>query len=172
MAGAGPAGADSLKRQTQAEADRKSAGCLSCHVGIEPMHESKRVKLGCSDCHGGNSGVSAGGAAPGSDDYVAARNEAHVQPEYPERWANAEGQPSSANPVRSYTLLNDESPEFIQFFNPGDLRVADQTCGVDGCHPKEVLKVRKSIMTTSAMLWGGAAYNNGIVSVKNYILGE
>jgi hypothetical protein len=165
-------GAESLKSQTRAEADRKSAGCVSCHVGIEPMHESPRVKLGCTDCHGGNSGVSAGGAAPGSDAYVAARDEAHVQPENPERWVNAKGQPSSANPVRSYTLLNDESPEFIQFFNPGDLRVADQTCGAEGCHPKEVLKVRKSIMTTSAMLWGGAAYNNGIVSVKNYILGE
>ena len=167
-----PATAESLKRQTQGEADRKSAGCVSCHAGIEPMHESKRVKLGCTDCHGGNSGVGSNGAEPGSEAYLAARDEAHVQPENPARWANAEGQPSAANPVRSYTLLNDESPEFIQFFNPGDLRVADRTCGVDGCHPKEVLKVQKSIMTTSAMLWGGAAYNNGIVSVKNYILGE
>jgi hypothetical protein len=75
------------------------------------MHESPRVKLGCTDCHGGNAGVGAGGAAPGSDAYVAARDEAHVQPEYPERWENAQGQPSSANPVRSYTLLNEESPE-------------------------------------------------------------
>jgi len=172
LAIAAQAGAESLKRQTQAEADRKSAGCVSCHVGIEPMHESKRVKLGCTDCHGGNVGVSANGAAPGSAAYAAARDEAHVLPEHPEHWENAQGQPSSANPVRSYALLNDESPEFIRFFNPGDLRVAPETCGEAGCHPKEVLKVQKSIMTTSAMLWGGAAYNNGIVSVKNYILGE
>ena len=36
----------------------------------------------------------------------------------PEAWD------SSANPVRSYTLLNHESPEFVRFVNPGDLRVA------------------------------------------------
>ena len=27
-------------------------------------------------------------------------------------------------------------------------------------------------MATGAMLWGGAAYNNGILPFKNYILGE
>ena len=27
-------------------------------------------------------------------------------------------------------------------------------------------------MATSAMLWGGAAYNNGILPYKRYILGE
>ena len=27
-------------------------------------------------------------------------------------------------------------------------------------------------MSTSAMLWGGAAYNNGILPFKHYILGE
>ncbi len=27
-------------------------------------------------------------------------------------------------------------------------------------------------MATGAMLWGGASYNNGIVPLKNYILGE
>src|SRR5574341_966727 len=36
-----PAG--TLLRQTQAEADAKSAGCLTCHSGIEPMHKSEQV---------------------------------------------------------------------------------------------------------------------------------
>jgi hypothetical protein len=27
-------------------------------------------------------------------------------------------------------------------------------------------------MATSAMLWGGAAYNNGILPFKRYMLGE
>src|SRR2546430_1491382 len=41
--------------QTQAEADRKSVGCLQCHQGIEPMHRAEQnVVLGCIDCHGGN----------------------------------------------------------------------------------------------------------------------
>jgi hypothetical protein len=30
----------------------------------------------------------------------------------------------------------------------------------------------RSLMATGAMLWGGAAYNNGIVPFKNYIFGE
>ena len=31
---------------------------------------------------------------------------------------------------------------------------------------------KRSIMATGAMLWGGAAYNNGILPFKNYLLGE
>ena len=52
-------------RQTRAEADAKSAGCLSCHAGIEPMHEATTVVIGCTDCHGGDAQANAGGAAAG-----------------------------------------------------------------------------------------------------------
>ena len=43
-------------RQTRAEADRNSAGCLSCHTTLDAptMHLSPAVHLGCTDCHGGN----------------------------------------------------------------------------------------------------------------------
>jgi hypothetical protein len=140
-----------LMRQSQADVEKKSKSCLRCHAQIESMHKSPAVKLGCTDCHLGNAEAQK-------------MMEAHVQPRYPERWETA------ANPVRSYTLLNDEKPEFIRFVNPGDLRVADEACGQ--CHSKEVLKVKKSMMTTTTLLWGGAAYNNGILSVKNYVLGE
>ena len=44
--------------------------------------------------------------------------QAHVWPRFPDAWG------TSGNPVRSYTLLNHESPEFIRFVNPGDLRIA------------------------------------------------
>jgi hypothetical protein len=142
---------NTLIRQTQEEADRKSKGCLKCHTGIESMHKSPAVKLGCTDCHGGNA-------------EARTRGQAHIKPRDERRW------PSAANPARTYTLLNDEKPEFIRFINPGDLRVVDQTCAP--CHAQEVLNVKKSMMTTSSLLWGGAAYNNGIVSAKNYILGE
>lgn len=138
-------------RQTDEMVMRKSEGCLSCHAGSEKMHKSPAVKLGCIDCHGGNP-------------RTRVKENAHVQPRFPERW------PSAANPIRSYTLLNDESPDFVKFINPGDLRVANETCGA--CHGDIVLNVKKSMMTTSALLWGGAAYNNGIVSTKNYIFGE
>jgi hypothetical protein len=174
--GAGHARADTeetpLLRQTQEEADAKSTGCLSCHTNIEPMHASEQVKLGCTDCHGGDVKPSAGSAAPGSPQYEDAKNAAHVPPRFPKAWEDPThpGRRSAANPERTYTLLNRESPEFIRFINPGDLRIADESCG--SCHTKEVVRVKKSIMATTALLWGGAAYNNGIVSVKNYIFGE
>ncbi|MBU1140653.1 MAG: amino acid ABC transporter substrate-binding protein, partial [Proteobacteria bacterium] len=30
--------------------------------------------------------------------------------------------------------------------NPGDLRVVEKTCGIEGCHPKDVKKVMNSLM--------------------------
>ena len=78
--------------------------------------------------------------------------------------------PSSAKPERTYTLLNRESPEFMRFINPGDLRAAREACGA--CHLPIIQAAERSLMATSAMLWGGAAYNNGILPYKRYILGE
>ncbi len=62
-----------LLRQTQAEADAKSTGCLSCHAGIEPMHASEQVKLGCTDCHGGDAAIGAASAQRGTPEYDQAR---------------------------------------------------------------------------------------------------
>ncbi|MBT8115888.1 MAG: hypothetical protein KJP04_10915, partial [Arenicella sp.] len=78
--------------------------------------------------------------------------------------------PSSANPPHAYALLNKESPEYVRFVNPGDYRVAEEACGA--CHLPIIKAAKRSLMSTSAMLWGGAAYNNGILPFKNYILGE
>ena len=129
-------------------ADAKSAGCVTCHHGQRDPHgKPESVQLGCTDCHGGN---------PQTGD----KHLAHVLPRFPEAWGN------SANPVRSYTLLNHESPEFIRFVNPGDLRVAHLSCGTANCHANQVLQVRKSMMTHGAMLWGAALYNNGAVPQK------
>ena len=80
------------------------------------------------------------------------------------------GRVSSANPERSYTLLLAESPEFVRFVNPGDLRVAQETCGT--CHQDEVNRVLKSPMTTSSIFFGAAGYANGIVGQKLSALGE
>ena len=137
--------------QTQAAADAKSSGCLTCHKNIEPMHASPAVRLGCTDCHGGNAGATT-------------KEQAHVKPLHSEIWR------SSANPPRTYTALLQESPEFVKFINPGDLRVADETCG--SCHQKEVNAVPRSTMTTSSVFWAAAAYANGILPTKKAILGE
>ena len=155
--------------QTKAEAERKSEGCLTCHVRTdEPsMHANPGVVLGCTDCHGGEATVSLPrGSAPGDFTYRATLDRAHVQPRYPKTWHY----PSSANPAGSYTLLNKESPEFVRFVNPSDYRVVEEACGA--CHQPVINAAKTSIMATGAMFWGGAAYNNGILPFKNYILGE
>jgi hypothetical protein len=138
--------------QSQLDADKKSIGCPECHKGSEPMHASKNVVLGCTDCHGGN-------ATPGLK-----QTQAHVAPRNPVFWQ------SSANPNDSTVLLNHESREFIKFVNPGDLRVAEETCGP--CHGDIVKNVGHSMMRHGGMLWGAALYNNGAFNQKNYRFGQ
>ena len=138
--------------QTQAEADAKSSGCNQCHSGIEPMHAASHVVLGCTDCHGGNPSRGL------------RKEQAHVLPKNKDFWK------TSANPPRSDVRLNHESPEFIRFMNPGDLRVADQSCGV--CHSAITRNVHHSMMNHGAMLWGAALYNNGGFHLKNYRFGQ
>ena len=154
--------------QTQEEADTKSAGCVSCHTSSDSatMHASAAVVLGCTDCHGGAADVFAPAAVGSGGPYDDARDRAHVQPRYPELWHY----PSSANPERSYTLLNRESPEYVRFVNPSDYRIASEACGA--CHQPIIDANIRSLMATGAMLWGAAAYNNGILPFKDYILGE
>jgi hypothetical protein len=155
--------------QTPEAVQEKSAGCYSCHTRTdEPsMHASPAVRLGCTDCHGGDAAVM-GNPNLGFTDpaYVAARDKAHVLPRYPRSW----NWPDSANPKRSYTLLNREAPEFVRFVNPGDYRVVREACGA--CHLEIIVASERSLMASTAMLWGGAAYNNGIIPYKNYIFGE
>ncbi len=155
--------------QTLDEMMAKSEGCASCHVRTDAptMHESPAVRLGCTDCHGGDATVRGDSDLPHDHpDYVAARERAHVLPRYPESWHY----PSSANPRQSYALLNREAPEFIRFVNPSDYRVAREACGA--CHLETIEAGERSLMATGAMFFGGAAYNNGVVPFKNYILGE
>lgn len=147
----------------------KSEGCVSCHSAMasHTMHANPAVKLGCIDCHGGNAAVSrTPKQLKDSAEYAALRDAAHVLPRFPGAWHY----PSSANPERTYTLLNKEAPEFIRFINPGDLRAADKACG--NCHQDIIEASKRSMHATGAMLWGGAAYNNGILPYKQYFLGE
>jgi len=157
------------KWQPQTSITEKSAGCMSCHETTdEPsMHKTEGVPLGCTDCHGGNAkSFKPTNGAPSEKAYREALDKAHVQPLYPSTW----NYPSSANPERTYALLNRESPEFIRFINPSDYRVVDEGCGA--CHAGAIQAAKTSIMSTGAMLWGGASYNNGILPFKRYILGE
>ncbi|HKF25497.1 MAG TPA: hypothetical protein VKB24_05960, partial [Candidatus Acidoferrum sp.] len=91
------------------------------------MHPTKTVRLGCTDCHGGNSsaGVEAG-TAQNSPEYSGAKEKAHVRPRDPAF------QNRGALPERAFTKWLEESAEYVKFVNPGDLRVAAETCGATG----------------------------------------
>jgi hypothetical protein len=160
-------GQDLRLRQTPVDVDAKSAGCQSCHTATDSatMHKSSFVRIGCIDCHGGDASINVGaGSSPQSSEYQAAKKKAHPQPKVLSS--------SSANPVRAYTDWLKEDSEYIRFVNPGDLRVAATTCGTSGCHSSEVQKVRTSMMTHGAMLWGAALYNNGAFPMKTPHFGE
>jgi hypothetical protein len=144
-------------------------GCVSCHgqTDAASAHESPAVHVTCTACHGGNASVSiAAGIAAGSSEYEKAKRTAHVLPKDASLWK------TSANPERSNTALNRESPEFVRFVNPGDLRVAKEACGTEKCHPRTVDDVSTSMMRHGAMLWSAALYNNGGLPVKNALFGE
>src|SRR5437763_2376263 len=117
------------------------------------MHKAEQnVVLGCTDCHGGR-------PARGLT-----KEQAHILPKNIEFWK------ASAKPPNSNAWLNHESPEFIRFLNPGDLRVAQQSCGL--CHGEIIRNVDHSMMNHGAMLWGAALYNNGAYPEKNYRFGQ
>jgi hypothetical protein len=155
--------------ETRAQADTRSAACVKCHGPSDQstMHRTPAVVLGCVDCHGGDARVPVPDGLTRSDPrYGALRDAAHVLPLYPRAW----NFPHSAKPKESYTLLNREAPQFVRFVNPSDYRVARLACGA--CHLAQIQASERSLMSTGAMLWGGAAYNNGILPYKSYILGE
>ena len=180
------------KTQSDEEVKNKSTGCMTCHKGIEnpSMHESTVVKIGCVDCHGGNaqSTIKATahvqprghwyaqtsttaselkiniGGTPEAHDAAKAPTAHEAQPHASEHGTSA------ANPKRTYQAWMMESPEFVRFINPGDLRVAKYTCGE--CHAAEVRNVPRSMMAHGAMLWGAALYNNGAHNQKAARFGE
>lgn len=155
--------------QTAAEAAAKSSGCVTCHTNSDAktMHDIGAVELGCTDCHGGDASVKVS-VLLNEDNaaYTRQRDAAHVLPTLPKTWK----WPSSANPKRSYTLLNREAPEYIRFVNPSDYRVARDACG--SCHLEQIVQAERSLMATGTMFWGGAAYNNGVLPNKVYDVGE
>ncbi|HEV8040270.1 MAG TPA: hypothetical protein VGP62_15485, partial [Bryobacteraceae bacterium] len=110
--------------QPQEQADRKSTGCVACHGQTDSpsMHTTGTVRLGCTDCHGGDAAIQPpSGAKSGDAQYDQAKKQAHPKPRNPGLWK------SSANPVRANGNWLKESKEYIQFVNPGDLRVAEET---------------------------------------------
>jgi hypothetical protein len=138
----------------QATVNPRSMGCVVCHAGSESMHADgdDELDIGCADCHGGD--------PKETQDKL----KAHVQPRFLKPGEN------TANVERLQALWNKESDEYIRFVNPGDFRAADLACGK--CHEREVMWMKKSMMTHGGMLWGAALYNNGAYPMKDAVFGE
>ncbi len=131
------------------------------------MHPTKTVYLRCTDCHGGDAEARiAPGTPPNSSEYAQTKEKAHISPRDP-LFKNG-----GAVPERAFTAWLRESKEYVRFVNPGDLRVAADTCGASGCHANEVRAVSTSMMTHAGFLWGAALYNNGAFPRKNAYFGE
>lgn len=154
------------KAQSVTQAKEKSDGCMSCHTATDrhTMHANPAVVIGCTDCHGGNAKITNTAFVADKAAYQDAMKQAHVLPRDKKFWT------SSAHPQDSYAKLNKEHPAYIRFINPGDLRVAREACG--SCHLPIIQAQERSLMSTTAMFWGGASYNNGILPYKRYVLGE
>ena len=132
------------------------------------MHPTKTVQLTCVQCHGGDSETSVTpNTTLNSPEYAAAKQKAHIQPS-----TKIFRDPATRPRERLYTEWLRESAEYIKFINPGDLRVASETCGAANCHASEVRAVSTSMMTHAGMLWGAALYNNGGAPHKNTRFGE
>jgi hypothetical protein len=167
---------DQSRARTDEQFKALDASCVGCHrpanfVGgshtdRDSMHTSS-VRLACVDCHGGPARpvVVRMNIEPTDSDYQQLKNRAHVLATVnPELWKSA------AKPQNSYTALLKESPDFVRFINPGDLRAARVACA--SCHAEQVAHVPRSMMAHGAMLWEAATYNNGTFNRKEAIYGE
>jgi hypothetical protein len=154
-------------RASDEEVAAFSKSCLACHgqTDSHTMHETS-VRLACVDCHGGRHDIEIPKDLSANDPRRRVLMlAAHVQPKIKDLWPGGGGNPQNA---AAATLA--ESPDFIRFINPGDLRAAQVACA--SCHPDQTRSVPTSMMAHGAMLWQAALYNNGSNNSRAAIFGE
>ena len=98
---------DVLLLQSQAEADRKSAGCITCHTATDSatMHRTGTVRLGCTDCHGGNPEIRLTADAPkDSAQYAQAKARSPSPTEEPGQCPQLRQPDASLHPVAQRRL--------------------------------------------------------------------
>jgi hypothetical protein len=127
-----------------------------CHNGIEDPHPwFGGPDLTCTGCHGGNATANT-------------RETAHVP--IPAIWQDGSVQWGRPN-LRYYWNYNtlfgvekfDGGLAWLRFRNPGDLRIADQSCGkAAGCHQDRVENTKRGVMTTEVGLTGIAMGRDGV----------
>ena len=129
------------------------SGCLSCHRPLKPDGTAHGIEeahppvdgdsLTCVACHGG-------------DPDARKQSEAHVSP-------GLNGAPYLRNLTTGE--LDEVNTDYLRFINPGDYRVAKDTCGSGagaGCHQELVEKVVTNQMATFSGELGVARYRAGM----------
>jgi hypothetical protein len=174
---------DATNNQTTAtinvfyEEQQTAESCMSCHNGslkndyaggqlMNPHPFAGAQNIRCTVCHGGNGdGVNKDGS--------------HVPP--PPQIGDRFFQEN--NPVAYFNRLTltgiDKFPDYdvegvtysaidyLQFINPGDLRVVEQGRSCGRCHDNHVENVTRNVLATEAGILSGASYSAGI---ENYLL--
>ena len=159
---------DAISDNTQAAT---LSSCMRCHngshqndyagPGIEDPHPfGAAANLACTTCHGGHGDGNdkAGSHVPpppqiGDRDYQLRNREAFFNrltltgiDKYPDYQANG----------RTYTAL-----DYLQFINPGDLRVVNQGKACGQCHQPHADIVSQSLLATEAGVLSGATFAIG-----------
>jgi len=135
--------------------------CVDCHApggpgqpgGIADNHSWLFVS--CTGCHGG-------------DPQGITQETAHVP--IPAAMANPQW-PGRSNVQYYYNYLTTHGLErfgeaglkYLQFVNPGDLRIADKTCGQNAsCHADKVAAFKGSVIATSPGLLDASLFRAGV----------
>jgi len=108
-----------------------------CHETIEDMHPFSPVT--CVQCHGGD----------------ATKTEL----------ADAHVKGRSRLPTDERVLGQSFDPQYLRFLDPGNLRVAGESCGP--CHTEQVHNVNHSLHATTAGHLGDGLYENGVVAERH-----
>ena len=148
--------------------------CMTCHNGSQqndysgpglqnPHPFGPPASRTCTTCHGGNpKGANKLASHIPAPPEIGDREQ---QTTDPKAWFNRltltgiDKFPDYQVGGTTYTSL-----QYLQFINPGDLRVVTkgQSCGLNGCHPGHAETVAKSMIGTTTGLLSGGTYLAGI----------
>ncbi|MBC8203573.1 MAG: hypothetical protein H8E91_07070 [Planctomycetes bacterium] len=114
--------------------------CLLCHADIENVTKNMAgMNLYCDFCHGG-------------DPFGETIEDAHI-------FSDGTVDYNETNPPLDQDLA------YQKFLNPSNLRIVETTCGM--CHPDHVVRVKKSLMATTAGHHAGGLYLNDVTDSKH-----
>lgn len=156
----------------RAESVATAESCMKCHngslhndyagPGLENPHEFPGAEvLLCTGCHGGNpNGVDAATShvppPPSIGDRAQQANDPHA-------WFNKLTL-AGIDKVPDYTVggVAYTGIDYLQFLNPGDLRVTVQQRGCGQCHPAHASSMSRAPLGTEMGIFSGAFYAVGM----------